>query len=642
MKRIKLANLPSLVGVVLLSTIIFDIIRILSYDSFPIDPESEIHCEQDGIYYDLVNGNVDIDWSRLDGTLEYIHRQYDCSDFRLVNLIRILYEFEEYIPDSTLECIQNTLFDFRYWWDEPGENSMCYWTENHQILFASAEYLIGQKYPDVVFGNSGLTGREHKQKARRRALDWLQMRWTYGFSEHYSGVYYKEDIAAMINLIDFADDEELVEKTKIIMDLLFYDVATQSINTMFVSASNRAYTHNRIGGPGAALGGLTRYFWGDGKEIGPGMMYGMMTSSNYTLPPVLKEIAGDTATVILRNSNGLDILELGSEGFGGEDTKSMMMQLAIGGFSNPEVVRNSLAFVRKNRMFSNGFLTDFKLLDFTLLKVLHLEPLLVRLINPQSNGVAMQRANVYTYKSKAYSLYSTQNYFPGTYGDQHHVAGMNINNDFSVFHTHPAVEKDVHKQSPNYWVGYGHLPHVAQDRNVSQAIYNLPDKKGLMEADLLSYTHAYFPTEKFDSVCVADRYALGKKGDTYCALVGKNELFLRANTTDDLHQTGKQTFWIFEAGSKFEDRSFESFCNRVRNNPVTFDSVNLELTYQSRGITHKLQFGGDFMLNGDVVNVEYDRYDSPYSSTPRKPDSITYQFNGQFLHLDFDDGTRVF
>ena len=43
-------------------------------------------------------------------------------------------------------------------------------------------------------------------------LDWFEMRWNYGFIEFYSGVYYKEDIGAIINLIDFAEDEEMVKR----------------------------------------------------------------------------------------------------------------------------------------------------------------------------------------------------------------------------------------------------------------------------------------------------------------------------------------------------------------------------------------------------------------------------------------------
>ena len=244
---------------------------------------------------------------------------------------------------------------------------MCYWSENHQILFASAEYLIGQLYPDTVFPNSGLTGKQHMEKARKRMLDWFEMRWNYGFIEFYSGVYYKEDIGALINLIDFAEDEELVIKSQIIMDLLFYDVASQNLNTMFVSVSGRAYEGNRKGGPDATLGGLTRYFWGDGKKLGAGMMYGMMVSENYTLPPVLAEIARDSSDVIIKQNNGLDIAELKEEGYYGTDNRSMMMQWGMECFSNPEIIRNSLAHIRNCNMFSNEFVSDFKMLDFTLL-----------------------------------------------------------------------------------------------------------------------------------------------------------------------------------------------------------------------------------------------------------------------------------
>ncbi len=49
----------------------------------------------------MVNGADKIDWSRLDGTLEFIDKQYDCSDFRMVSLLRILCEYED-IPDMIL------------------------------------------------------------------------------------------------------------------------------------------------------------------------------------------------------------------------------------------------------------------------------------------------------------------------------------------------------------------------------------------------------------------------------------------------------------------------------------------------------------------------------------------------------------
>jgi hypothetical protein len=618
-----------------------DLIRISNYKIIPMRPEISIDLQQDQIYFELVNGASEMDWNRLDGTLKYIKNEYDCSDFRLVNLVRILYEYDDRIPAETRSKIEDVLFNFRYWWDEPGENSMCYWSENHQILFASAEYLVGQKYPDKVFSNSGLTGLQHTEKARKRILDWLEMRWKYGFIEYYSGVYYKEDIGAMMNLIDFARDEEIVKKTEIIFDLLFYDVATQNSNNMFVSVSGRAYAGNRKGGPGSTLGGLTNYFWGDGKQIGAGMMYGMMTTQKYQLPPVLSEIAKDSSQVVIKQNNGLDITELKTEGYFGTDNRSMMMQWGMEAFTNPEVVRNSIAHIRNCNMFLNEFIGDFKMFDFTLLQLLHLEPLLIKLINPQSNGVAIQKANTYTFKTKNYSLYSVQNHHPGDYADQQHVAGMNIGNQFSIFHSHPALEAGKKHQSPNYWVGYGRFPHAAQDSSISIAIYNIPEKKGIMEMALLDYTHAYFPSELFDSVTVSENYAFGKKGETYAAFIGMNPLNFRENTTDDLIQQGKQTFWITEAGSFEEDGSFGEFCNRIISNQITFDSEKLELNYWSKGRNLRLMFKGDFMIEGKLVDTNHDRFDSPYSKAKKKADTIKIAFNGKSLLLNFYNMKRI-
>ncbi|HWR99015.1 MAG TPA: hypothetical protein VN249_00295, partial [Prolixibacteraceae bacterium] len=461
-KKFKWKYLFILAGIVVATTIVVDLYRISSYKTYPQRPDKKISTEQDLIYRELSDSVTNIDWNRLDGTLEYIDGQYDCSDFDLVNLVRILYEYGEQIPAEARAKIDKTLLNFRYWWDEPGENSMCYWSENHQVLFASAEYLVGQKYPDQLFPGSGLTGKQHMEKARKRVLDWMEMRWKFGFTEFYSNVYYIEDIGGMINLIDFAD-EEVSKKMEIIMDLLLYDVATQSVNNMFVSVSGRAYEGNRKGGPNATLGGITNYYWGNGEKISRGMLAGMGTTRKYALPPVIRDIARDTNAVVIKQSNGLNISDLKKEGYYGTDDKCMMMQWGMEAFSNPEVIRNTLSLVRRNNMFSNSFLTDLSMLDITLVRWLHLEPLLIRIVNPQTNGVAIQKGNTYTYKTRDYSLYSVQDHHPGTYGDQQHVAGMNIGNNFCIFHTHPALEKDKKSQSPNYWVGYGHFPHVAQE-----------------------------------------------------------------------------------------------------------------------------------------------------------------------------------
>ena len=101
-------------------------------------------------------------------------------------------------------------------------------------------------------------------------------------------------------------------------------------------------------------------------------------------------------------------------------------------------------------------------------------------------------------------------------------------------------------------MGYGHFPHSVQEENVNLSIYNIPDKKAIMEIDLLDYTRAYFPSYHFDTAFIENNYAFGKKGDTYCALIGTNNFSFRDDAQDDIIQKGKQVFWITEAGSREE------------------------------------------------------------------------------------------
>lgn len=640
--KIKFRHIVLGVFALLIISIVIDFSRHSSYTVFPSRPLDNKPSEIYKIYFELANGSSEIDWNRILYDLEYINSQYDCADFKLTTLVRILYEYPSQIPSDILRKIHTTLFNFRYWMDEPNGNGMCYWSENHQILFASSEYLVGQMYPDSVFTNDNRTGLQHMQSAKVRIMDWLEMRWNYGFTEFYSNVYYSEDIGAMINLIDHAHDNEIVIKTSIIMDLLIYDIATQKIGNMFVSTSGRAYEKGRKGDPYASYYNITNYLWSPTKPAKPHLNYGFLTSESYSAPPVLLEIGKDKNSVVIKQSNGLNISELKNEGYFGSDNKSIMMQWGMEAFTNKEIVRNSLAYIRKQNMFNNEFLKDFKDLDFTIFRLLHLEPVTLGVLSPQSDGLAIQRANTYTYKTKDYSIYTVQNHFPGMNAIQHHVAGMNLGDSFAIFHLHPAVPDSVKLHSPNYWVGYGRLPHAVQEKNISLAIYNLPEKKNIMELDMVNFTHAYFPTELFDSTIIRNKYAFGKKDSAYCALIGRNDLILNSNNTDDIIQDGRQVYWIIEAGSKEEDGSFKNFYNRIINNKVNFDEESLVLEYNSRRYNFVLKYDDSFTLNGEIVNTHYDRFDSPYVKAGRKAKTMEFNFNDKFLFLDYYNLKREF
>lgn len=55
---------------------------------------------------------------------------------------------------------------YRYWADEPGDDVMWFFSENHALMFHICQYFAGKSMPERVFTCSGLTGRRPPGKRR--------------------------------------------------------------------------------------------------------------------------------------------------------------------------------------------------------------------------------------------------------------------------------------------------------------------------------------------------------------------------------------------------------------------------------------------------------------------------------------------
>ena len=88
---------------------------------------------------DLDSGKK-IEENQIIEILEYINNRYDCADFRMIPILRTLYAYSTLLTEATLKEIEKTVLGFKYWMDEPGEDSMCYWSENHQLISEPSNY----------------------------------------------------------------------------------------------------------------------------------------------------------------------------------------------------------------------------------------------------------------------------------------------------------------------------------------------------------------------------------------------------------------------------------------------------------------------------------------------------------------------
>ncbi len=590
---------------------------------------------------EALHAGKEFDFARLDDTHEFVAGRFDTSDFRLQSLIRIVYAHADALPPAELGRIKQTFLNFKYWMDQPGRDSMCFWSENHQILFAASEYLAGQYWPEEVFSNSGKTGAAHRDLARQRILIWLEQRWLYGFTEWYSNVYYVEDIAPLANLIDFARDKEIVDKATIVMDLLLHDLATQSQRGVFISTSGRLYEGNKKNNHGNSMRAVSEHIWGKGvfgykAPSHGGMDLNFIVCQNYELPKVIRAIGLDLGPSVIKASNGLNVSELHEQGLLGQEDRQIMMQWAMEAFSNPEVIENSMAYIKKNDMFSNTFLQGFKQVDTDDLKKRGLLSKLSKTLRPVTNGSAIQRANTYTYRTPDYMLATAQAYHPGTCGCQQHIWAATLSEEVSLFTTHPSnplTIDGVKGNSPGYWVGNGRIPHSVQHENIVMSLYEIPEQPTFLEKEVADFTHAYFPADKLDDVLIEGRFVFARHRNTLVAFVGRNPLSYAEGSRNDLIQPGRQSYWIFEAGTLAKEGSMEAFMKRIRGNAVDYNDRTLQ--YNSDGKSLRVTFGGKFLLNGDVVDTEYPRFDSPYASSPRKPRTIKISHGKHELELDF-------
>ena len=642
--------------------------------------------------------DVELISSNLEGAIERIDIREDCADFTACGLIRFYLENEHRLEEENKAEIKKCLTGFKYWMDQYDgrKDSMCHWSENHQILFAVTEYLAGAEWPDAIFAD-GKCGEDHVTMAKERIKAWMYQRYYYGFNEYYSNNYYPEDIAPMANFIQFArsEDADMVSRMKIVMDIIWIDIATQSykyvdgdgnIQYAFMSASGRMYMDNKSSDDtGNRLRPYINLVLGVGEEYKTNSnrffvcfrrMYEATVNGEpiYQVPAVIKEIFNDSSEKqVVKSSNGVTIAELKEYGLIGQDVNQIMMQMGMEAFSNKEVIDNSITYLRRNKLFNNEFLNDFKLVNLWPLTLTNSLGAASGLLNPSTNGKAIQRANVYTYQTPYYSMSTAQEHFAGDYADQHQISIATLGSDLSVYTAQP-MRNSTRGQ---YWVGYGRLPYSVQDENVNISIYTIPDKKGMMEPHIVSYTHAYFPVGLFDEVDLShmeEGYVFGRKGDTYimlhamsdgnATLAFKNDMAgvtpsdiendmskIKDNVRELIEESGDLRYdlifeggeshaWITELGCAADNGSFESFILKMLGNECEYK--NMTVLYESGEKEFEVKYSEHFKLNGELIDTNYARYENAYvdEKVERGAKIIELGFGGYTLTLNYDAGTR--
>ncbi len=639
---------------------------------------------------ELINDDVVTEeyvYNAINKVCTYINLRFDCADFRAQLLFRIYKDCNDELSDEVKNLIKKTLLDFKYFIDEPGDDTMCYWSENHQILFAVSEYLAGQEWKNEVFSNSGMTGYEHKIKAQSLIEAWMKQRFDYDFSEYLSNVYILEDLAPMANFIQYCEDKNLVNKMKIIMDLLWFNVALHTVDNRFVSASSRMYGNNKSANfwGNSVLLSMSKLWGTENLELAKNdpkyskkelelleaslskpahhmgeNFLGMIDSGAYELPTVIKNIALCKNEEISKMSVGLSTKDMVDNDLIGQNPNQIMAQWGAETFTQPEVINNSMKYIKDNNMFTHGFVFYYKFFDLSIIRPWILKNLAK--VNIMPHGIALGRGNVYCYKNAHYSMSTLMAYEVDLCGDQQHIFSANIAENLALYTTHPTRDDGVFGSAPGYYIGNGRNPMSVQNKSVNLTIYKIPKVMRVAEIKLSKVTHAYMPKCFYDEFELNDNVVFARRDKVFVALISNGELKFRpydkkavapiyketefvgdssryeiTSDFDLVHSGGHYHIYVTELSSA-DKETFDEFKARIASNKLVFDGDSV--IYESHGDTLQCNYRGEFLKNSSPVQMNFSRYDCDYCKSERGDEVIEIDDGVNSLRLNFDLGER--
>jgi hypothetical protein len=615
-------------------------------------------------------------------SLDEVHSFQDTADFHANYLLRLIYLYGETprhlrtgraewrtngrfardinFPEQAEALVRTNLLEFKYWLDEPfyadddggaglrqwranratkakrlkGDTSpaedpqndvykteMTFWSENHQVLFATAEYLAGQLWPDALFrvGNSfrkegpdksrptDLLGWQRMERARPRVLRWLNDRLRFGFSEWNSPGYYDEDLTALFNLADFCLDEAIQTRACMVLDLLIFDLARFTHRGSFGVTAGRCYFESKNCGYDQSVGDLIEVLFGTRGiivEHASTCAGSLLSSTGYQVPDVLIAIGQDQSnTFIDRSRVSINPTEAADYEVGFESDADVMFWWSRNAYFAKQLIAATLDHaVRYHLMKTSPFVDVFP----KLLKIAGLATDVEKIrisgkIDPEvlakiaelgsvvTEGPELSRANLYTYRSASATLSSVQNFHAGQIAFQVQSWQATLSLSAAVWTTYPAAG-DVLKLSgkhdgPNWWTGSATAPRVVQKNNAAIIAY----KPGDFQLLLFGHrTHAWFPQAAFEAGSIVQRsgncnrdeglWTFGKAGDGYVGLFSAQR---PRWTTDglwankELVAEGARNFFIVQVGSAAEFHSYQQFVDSVSGARIQAEGVSL-------------------------------------------------------------------
>ena len=175
---------------------------------------------------------TDLDWAltRLDTLMQNPRGDM----FWMYPMILVQYVGRDILPESYQDRLRNM---WRTYTPYRGD------TENHWAMYYTALYLISELYPDDPPESwfNGRSSQENLREAREYLISWMDLTTTNGQGEFDSPTYMNFFLAPMAELYAFAEDPEMRQRARMMLDYLLADFAAENLHGLYAGGHSRIY-----------------------------------------------------------------------------------------------------------------------------------------------------------------------------------------------------------------------------------------------------------------------------------------------------------------------------------------------------------------------------------------------------------------
>lgn len=217
--------------------------------------------------------------------LDGVRKRQDCSDFHFTIILYIYKTHYDILSDRLKQEIEEVMAGYRYWIDEPGDDVMWFFSENHALLFHICQYLAGMNLPDRVFVNSGLTGAQLSEKAVGLLDEWFDSFFNEFITEWNSNAYIPVDVLGLGTLFNLTPEgHPLHQKAKRALDMVFYALCVNEHKGAIMTSFGRTYEKEMKGNYNAGTTGLLYVAYNAGYITRGGIGYLSIALGDYEAP----------------------------------------------------------------------------------------------------------------------------------------------------------------------------------------------------------------------------------------------------------------------------------------------------------------------------------------------------------------------